>query len=185
MIKKDNIESITKVLLLAFIYFAITAVLYNIGSLFQFDFYRRDGNFFITYAPLLILSLVVFKCDSKKIMSTFLWVETIINLICMIVGLNLLQSELGAFQHFVVIIFTLVTFTVNAKNLLDKRDKEYSNIVNNIKYNSNIKNIESRVRDDMEKKYILILADGSIVVTDNDGDKVIGNALNDSLNIFI
>lgn len=73
---------------------------------------------------------------------------------------------------------------VNQK-LFDISDKEYSDIVDYIKCNSNIKNIESRVREDMQKKYILILADGSIVVTNNDGDKVIGNALNDSLNIFV
>lgn len=71
------------------------------------------------------------------------------------------------------------------KKMFDIDDNEYFNIVSYIKEHSKIENIESRVRDDMQKKYILILANGNIVITDSDGDKVIGNALNDSLKVFI
>ena len=37
----------------------------------------------------------------------------------------------------------------------------------------------------MEKKYILILANGDIVITENGEDKVVGNALNDSVKKYL
>lgn len=71
------------------------------------------------------------------------------------------------------------------QKMFDIDDDEYFDIVSYIKKFSKIQNIESRVRDDMQKKYILILANGNIVITDSEGDKIIGNALNDSLSVFI
>ena len=62
---------------------------------------------------------------------------------------------------------------------------EYNNIVELIKNTSNIKNIDTRIEEDMEKKYILILANGDIVVTENKKDKKVGNALINSLKEFI
>ena len=67
------------------------------------------------------------------------------------------------------------------KNEFSISKEEYDNIVKRIKQASNIKNIDTRIESDMEKKYILILADGSIIVTENGTDKKLGNALNDSL----
>jgi MoaA/NifB/PqqE/SkfB family radical SAM enzyme len=67
----------------------------------------------------------------------------------------------------------------------DVTNKEFDDIVFYAKKKSNIKNIESRVREDMQKKYLLILADGSIVVTDKTGDRKLGNALNDSIKQFM
>ena len=67
----------------------------------------------------------------------------------------------------------------------DITNKEFDEIVLYAKKNSNIKQIESRVREDMQKKYLLILADGSIVVTDKMGDKKLGNALSDSIKQFM
>lgn len=63
-------------------------------------------------------------------------------------------------------------------------DSEFNKQINCIKSNSKIKNIDFRISEDMEQKYILILADGSIVITDNGKDKIIGNALVDSINKF-
>ena len=63
--------------------------------------------------------------------------------------------------------------------------KEYSNVVKSIKEKSNIENIDTRIEEDMEKKYVLILANGDIVITDNGTDKKVGNALEDSLKKFV
>ena len=63
--------------------------------------------------------------------------------------------------------------------------KEYSDVVKSIKEKSNIENIDTRIEEDMEKKYVLILANGDIVITDNGTDKKVGNALEDSLKIFV
>lgn len=63
--------------------------------------------------------------------------------------------------------------------------KEYSDVVKSIKEKSNIENIDTRIEEDMEKKYVLILANGDIVITDNGTDKKVGNALEDSLKTFV
>lgn len=63
--------------------------------------------------------------------------------------------------------------------------EEYLDVVKVIKSQSNIKNIDTRVEEDMEKKYILILANGDIVVTSNGKDEMVGNALINSLSEFI
>ena len=62
---------------------------------------------------------------------------------------------------------------------------DYNECIKYVKSNSKIKKIESRIEEDMQKKYLLILADGSIVVTDKDGDKKLGNALSDSILLFL
>ena len=67
----------------------------------------------------------------------------------------------------------------------DITNKEFNSVMEIIKKNSVIKNIESRIKEDMEKKYILILADGSIAVTDDHGDQKLGNALSDPLYKFL
>lgn len=63
--------------------------------------------------------------------------------------------------------------------------KEYSDVVKSIKEKSIIENIDTRIEEDMEKKYVLILANGDIVITDNGTDKKVGNALEDSLKTFV
>ena len=74
---------------------------------------------------------------------------------------------------------------VTNKGLFNISLDEYYKTVELIKNNSNIKNIDTRIETDMEKKYILILANGDIVVTENGEDKKVGNALIDSLSKFI
>ena len=61
----------------------------------------------------------------------------------------------------------------------------YDKVVSYIKTNSNIENIDTRIEEDMEKKYVLILANGDIVMTNKGKDEKIGNALKDSLKNFI
>ena len=63
--------------------------------------------------------------------------------------------------------------------------KDYNNVIKLIKEKSSIKKIDTRIETDMEKKYVLILANGDIVVTENGIDKKLGNALNDSLKKYI
>lgn len=62
---------------------------------------------------------------------------------------------------------------------------EYLNVVLKIKENSKIKNIDTRIEDDMEKKYILILANGDIVITNNGRDEKVGNALYDPISVYL
>lgn len=60
---------------------------------------------------------------------------------------------------------------------------DYNDIIKKVKLKSKIINIDSRIESDMEEKYILILANGDIVITQNGVDKNIGNALSDKVSI--
>ncbi|HLR24627.1 MAG TPA: O-antigen ligase family protein [Fodinibius sp.] len=51
--------------------FLVSVLLYHPRSLIEFGFYRRDGNFIISYAPLLILPLFSYKFDLKKYFRKF------------------------------------------------------------------------------------------------------------------
>lgn len=59
--------------------------------------------------------------------------------------------------------------------------EKYEQVLNVIKQKSKIRIIDSRTEKDMEKKYILILADGSIMITENGKDIKVGNALTDNI----
>lgn len=63
------------------------------------------------------------------------------------------------------------------KNSFDISMDEYNDEVSSILKDSKIKNIETRVENDMENKYVLILANGDIMITKNGKDQKIGNAL--------
>lgn len=67
--------------------------------------------------------------------------------------------------------------SVKNKDLFEITDDEYELGVEMISKTAKSGLIESRVTNDMESKYILIIADGSIVVTRNGQDVKIGNAL--------
>lgn len=71
------------------------------------------------------------------------------------------------------------------KELFDIPLSIYDKVVSYIKTNSNIENIDTRIEEDMEKKYVLILANGDIVMTNKGKDEKVGNALKDSLKNFI
>lgn len=67
------------------------------------------------------------------------------------------------------------------KESFDVSLDNYNEVVNYINQNSKIKIIDTRIEEDMEKKYVLILANGDIVITNNGKDEKVGNALNDYL----
>lgn len=73
---------------------------------------------------------------------------------------------------------------VKNKDKFDISMDEYDKIINYIKNNSIIKNIDTRIQSDMEKKYILILANGDIVITNNGKDNIVGNALTDKVTVI-
>ena len=71
------------------------------------------------------------------------------------------------------------------KETFDIPLSNYNKIVEYIKSNSNIKNIDTRIEEDMEKKYVLILANGDIVITNEGKDETVGNALKNSLKMYL
>ena len=52
-------------------FFLLSVILYDVQSLIEFGFYRRDGNFIISYAPLFILPLFSFTFKIKKYFRRF------------------------------------------------------------------------------------------------------------------
>ena len=71
------------------------------------------------------------------------------------------------------------------KESFDVSLNNYNEIVKYIKLNSKIENIDTRIEEDMEKKYILILANGDIVITNKGKDEKVGNALNDNIDKYL
>lgn len=68
--------------LLLFTFFTvISALLYHPESFLQFGFYRYDGNFFISYLPLLVLPFFSFNLDIKRILKYFLLFSTAVNIL--------------------------------------------------------------------------------------------------------
>ena len=85
--KKIKVSKLTIVLFLFFIYCFISAMIVNPKQLLDFQFYRHDGNLFITFAPLLILSMCHIKFNVWKIIKYFVSISTVFNTICIVLFL--------------------------------------------------------------------------------------------------
>ena len=57
----------------------ISTLLYDPHSFAEFDFYRRDGNFFISYAPIFAGCLYAHRWDLNKVLKTFFIFAVVIN----------------------------------------------------------------------------------------------------------
>lgn len=66
------------------IYLFVSTLFYAPESLLEYDFYRRDGNVFITFSPLLVLLLLKGKINIEKIFDAFLYSSTLINFLCLV-----------------------------------------------------------------------------------------------------
>lgn len=66
--------------LVTFAAFALLSTLYyNPESFLEFDFYRHDGNFFISYAPILAGCVYVHRWDLNKILRRFYCFAVLVN----------------------------------------------------------------------------------------------------------
>lgn len=64
-------------------------------------------------------------------------------------------------------------------------DEQFSTIKEKIMLNSKIGTVEYREVEDMENKYVLLIANGDIIITKNGKDIKMGNALIDKIDVFI
>lgn len=82
-------------ILLAFV--IISTLLYYPRSFLFFDFFRRDGNIFISYAPLIMLGLSRLRFDVDAVVRRFLFLATVVNTCVMgyylVGGYNLVLPE--------------------------------------------------------------------------------------------
>ncbi|MFM0340763.1 O-antigen ligase family protein [Paraburkholderia fungorum] len=58
----------------------VSTLLYDPRSFLEFDFYRRDGNFFISYAPIFAGCLYTHRWDLNKVLRTFFVFAVVINI---------------------------------------------------------------------------------------------------------
>ena len=58
----------------------VSTLLYDPRSFIEFDFYRRDGNFFISYAPIFAGCLYAHRWDLNKVLRAFFVFAVLINL---------------------------------------------------------------------------------------------------------
>ena len=71
-------------LIALYAYFFISTVIYSPQALFSGSFYRRDGNFFVTFLPLLLLPLFKKTFLTRIVYLRFLYFSTFVSLACMI-----------------------------------------------------------------------------------------------------
>lgn len=71
-------------LLVLYAYYLISTILYSPEALLNYSFYRRDGNFFVTFMPLLLIPLFKEAFLSKKILERFIYFATLVSLACMV-----------------------------------------------------------------------------------------------------
>lgn len=74
---------------------------------------------------------------------------------------------------------------VKNKNKFEISDEQFKSIKEKCNKECNITNIEYREEDDMEKKYVLLVANGDIVITENGKDITKGNALFDKVSQYM
>jgi O-antigen ligase len=70
-----------------FLYAVISTLFYDPASLLSFEFYRWDGNFFVTMTPLLFLASSVFFVDLERTIRWFVYISTFANLATLVVWL--------------------------------------------------------------------------------------------------
>lgn len=61
--QRGRFSKVQACLLVLFGWVTISVLLYNAPSLLEFDFYRKDGNFFISYTVLLVLLFIPFSVN--------------------------------------------------------------------------------------------------------------------------
>ncbi|WP_018477443.1 O-antigen ligase family protein [Pontibacter roseus] len=83
-INKESVPRPVFWLLLFTLFTVASVLLYHPRSFLDFGFYRYDGNFFISYLPLLVLPFLSFKFDIGRLLKGFLIFSTCISLIAYI-----------------------------------------------------------------------------------------------------
>ncbi len=78
---RNQLSFLSSALISLYIYFFLHITFYHPASLMEYDFYRRDGNVFVTFFPLLIYPLIAIRLRVKRVLFFFLIWVTVINLI--------------------------------------------------------------------------------------------------------
>lgn len=103
LIRRMSSPKLVAALLLLYAYFIISTLFYAPNSFLEAEFYRRDGNFFVTFLPILISGISNLKLDLERILLLFIRWVTSVNLvfICifLVTGSTYFEYEPGIY-HF-------------------------------------------------------------------------------------
>ena len=110
-------------LLLFTAFTVVSTLLYYPQSFLNFGFYRYDGNFFISYLPLLVLPFFSFRFDIGKLLRSFLVISTVVNSVAYAVYLTgstpafvgLFISTNGAGGFFSIVTSLALLFFLNRR----------------------------------------------------------------------
>jgi O-antigen ligase len=83
--------------ILFFLFAVISTLVYYPRSFLLFEFYRYDGNFFISYFPLLLFPFIYYNFNALKILKSFAFFIVIINTIIYIIYLFITKG--GVILH--------------------------------------------------------------------------------------
>jgi O-antigen ligase len=78
LVSRESISKLVGSTYILTIYFIMTVLMYAPEQFLIYNFFRRDGNFFITFLPLLILGLAKIKIDLEGIVKRFLYWGTFV-----------------------------------------------------------------------------------------------------------
>ena len=81
IIQQESQHKLIISLLLLWGYFALSTLLYSPKAFTSYDFFRRDGKFFISFAPLLLLGSYRLRIDTDLIIKYFITITTTTNLL--------------------------------------------------------------------------------------------------------
>ena len=84
MRSKMVINKVHLSLLFVYFYFLLSTLFYSPSALLNYSFYRRDGNFFITFLPLLIYAGLYLELNLERLVRLFLYWVAFLNGVCMI-----------------------------------------------------------------------------------------------------
>lgn len=101
--KNRSLPASAFALLLLYAYFLLNTIIYAPESLMAPEFYRRDGNFFVTFLPIVICGLVAVKIDTELVLRRFVLWAGLINAACVLIyfitGGTIVYQEDGVY-HF-------------------------------------------------------------------------------------
>lgn len=83
-----KVDTVVWVLVLLYVYFTVWVVLYSPSAFLDYMFYRRDGNFFITFLPIILFPFFRMNVDLSRVIRCFLIWAVAVSLLSYIVYLT-------------------------------------------------------------------------------------------------
>lgn len=81
LLRTNSLPRAVAALLVLYVYFALSTLAYAPQSFIDPSFYRRDGNFFVTFLPVLAGGILTIRVNIEKLVQVFVQWVTLINII--------------------------------------------------------------------------------------------------------